>query len=205
VSALAHPAAAFGLGIALGTSPGPVQLLLLSESSRGGVGRGLRAMAGANGTFGLFLAALALGLASLDPGEAFLRVVRVIGGGFLLILAFDALNGRRRPPSTEVSGPSLHPTARGVMAVVLNPGAYVFLATTATALLADASADGGRTLAVGTAVALLAGVSVIDSSIVLLGAGAHRLSERRLRVLTAVFGLALGAIGAWLVVRGVLG
>jgi len=44
MSDLAHPAAAFGLGIALGTSPGPVQLLLFSEASRGGAGRGLRAM-----------------------------------------------------------------------------------------------------------------------------------------------------------------
>ena len=53
------PLAAFGLGLALGTSPGPVQLLLFTEASRGGVGRGLRVMAGANATFGLMLLALA--------------------------------------------------------------------------------------------------------------------------------------------------
>ena len=70
------PLAAFGLGIALGASPGPVQLLLFSEASRGGAGRGLRAMAGANATFGAMMLVLAAGLSSLEPGETFLRVVR---------------------------------------------------------------------------------------------------------------------------------
>ena len=41
---LSHAATGFGLGIALGVSPGPVQVLLLTESARSGVGRGFRAM-----------------------------------------------------------------------------------------------------------------------------------------------------------------
>lgn len=91
MSDLAHPFAAVGLGIALGTSPGPVQLLLFSEASRGGVGRGLRAMAGANSTFGTMLLLLALGLSSLERGPGFLRVVQVIGGSFLVFLGLGAL------------------------------------------------------------------------------------------------------------------
>ena len=85
------PLAAFGLGVALGASPGPVQLLLFSEASRGGAGRGLRAMAGANATFGLMMLLLAAGLSSLEPGDTFLRVVKVIGGAFLVFLAVDAI------------------------------------------------------------------------------------------------------------------
>jgi len=84
------PLSAFFLGIALGTSPGPVQLLLFSEASRGGVGRGLRAMAGANGTFGVMLLLLAAGLSSLEPGPTFLRTVRVIGGAFLAMASHGA-------------------------------------------------------------------------------------------------------------------
>jgi threonine/homoserine/homoserine lactone efflux protein len=205
MSDLGHPAAAFGLGIALGTSPGPVQLLLFSESSRGGVGRGLRAMAGANGTFGAMLLLLALGLSSLEPGPGFLRAVRVIGGSFLVFLAVDALRENR---AAEVSGnerPGRHPTVRGVIAVIVNPGAYVFLATTATALLADATDDGGRSIALLTALALLAGVSLMDSAMVVLGAGAHRVSERSLRILEDVLALGLGALGVWLVIRGIAG
>ena len=61
-------------------------------------GRGLRAMAGANATFGAMMLLLAAGLSSLEPGETFLRVVRVIGGAFLVFLAVDA----PREPSPQV-------------------------------------------------------------------------------------------------------
>lgn len=199
------PLSAFGLGVALGTSPGPVQLLLFSEASRGGIGRGLRAMAGANATFGLMILLLAAGLSSLEPGETFLRVVRVVGGAFLVFLAIDALRESRRPEVTDAPRPGLHPTLRGILAVLANPGVYVFLATTGTAVTANAADAGGQALALTTAVALLAGVSLMDSGMVLLGAGAHRVSDRFLRILGDLLAVALGALGIWLVVQGLAG
>ena len=202
---LSIPLAAFGLGVALGASPGPVQLLLFSEASRGGAGRGLRAMAGANATFGAMMLLLAAGLSSLEPGETFLRVVKVIGGAFLVFLAFDATRESRRPHEVEETRKGLHPAVRGIVAVVLNPGVYVFLATTGTAVVASAVDEGGRGLAVVTVVALLLGVSLMDSAMVLLGAGAHRVSDRFLRILSDVLAVAMGALGVWLVVRGIVG
>jgi threonine/homoserine/homoserine lactone efflux protein len=199
------PLAAFGLGVALGASPGPVQLLLFSEASRGGAGRGLRAMAGANATFGAMMLLLAAGLSSLEPGETFLRVVKVIGGAFLVFLAFDVTRESRRPHEVEETRKGLHPAVRGIVAVVLNPGVYVFLATTGTAVVASAVDQGGRGLAVVTVVALLLGVSLMDSAMVLLGAGAHRVSDRFLRILSDVLAVAMGALGTWLVVRGIVG
>jgi threonine/homoserine/homoserine lactone efflux protein len=199
------PLSAFGLGVALGTSPGPVQLLLFSEASRGGIGRGLRAMAGANATFGTMLLLLAAGLSSLEPGQGFLRVVKVIGGAFLVFLAIDAVRENRRPQVAERSGPGLHPATRGVVAVFLNPGVYVFLATTGTAITASAADAGGRSLAIATSLSLLVGVSLMDSGMVLLGAGAHRVSDRFLRILGDVLAIGLGALGAWLVVQGLIG
>jgi threonine/homoserine/homoserine lactone efflux protein len=199
------PLAAFGLGVALGASPGPVQLLLFSEASRGGAGRGLRAMAGANATFGAMMLVLAAGLSSLEPGETFLRVVKVIGGAFLVFLAVDAIREGRRPQVVEVSRGALHPSVRGIVAVLLNPGAYVFLATTGTAVVASSIEEGGRGLAVVTVLALLLGVSLMDSAMVLLGAGAHRVSDRFLRVLSDALAVALGALGLWLIVRGIVG
>lgn len=198
--------AAFGLGVALGASPGPVQLLLFSEASRGGAGRGLRAMAGANATFGAMMLLLAAGLSSIEPSESFLRVLKVIGGTFLVFLACDAIRESRRPHQVE-DGPrgGLHPTVRGVVAVILNPGVYVFLATTGTALVASAVDQGGRGLAVVTVIALLLGVSLMDSAMVLLGAGAHRVSDRFLRILSDVLAVAMGALGGWLIVRGIAG
>jgi threonine/homoserine/homoserine lactone efflux protein len=197
--------AAFGLGVALGTSPGPVQLLLFSEASRGGVRRGLLAMAGANGTFGAMMLLLAAGLASLEPGETFLRVVQVIGGAFLIFLAVDAIRESRRPEATETPRPGLHPTIRGIVAVLLNPGVYVFLATTGAAVVASALDQGGRPQAFATVIALLAGVSLMDLGMVLLGTGAHRVSDRALRILGEVLALALGVLGLLLIVRGLTG
>ena len=202
---LSIPLAAFGLGVALGASPGPVQLLLFSEASRGGVRRGLLAMAGANATFGVYMLLLAAGLSSLEPSESFLRVVQVIGGGFLVFLAVDALRENRRPEVVDAARPRLHPSVRGVVAVLLNPGVYVFLATTGTAVVASAVEEGGRGLAVVTVLALLVGVSLMDSAMVLLGAGAHRVSERFLRILGDVLAIALGALGVWLIVAGITG
>ena len=202
---LSIPLAAFGLGVALGASPGPVQLLLFSEASRGGAGRGLRAMGGANATFGAMMLLLTAGLSSLEPGETFLRVVKVIGGAFLVFLAFDATRESRRPHEVEETRKGLHPAVRGIVAVVLNPGVYVFLATTGTAVVASAVDQGGRGLAVVTVVALLLGVSLMDSTMVLLGAGAHRVSDRFLRILSDVLAVAMGALGVWLVVRGIVG
>jgi threonine/homoserine/homoserine lactone efflux protein len=202
---LSIPLAAFGLGVALGASPGPVQLLLFSEASRGGAGRGLRAMGGANATFGAMMLLLAAGLSSLEPGETFLRVVKVIGGAFLMFLAFDATRESRRPHEVEETRKGLHPAVRGIVAVVLNPGVYVFLATTGTAVVASAVDEGGRGLAVVTVVAMLLGVSLMDSAMVVLGAGAHRVSERFLRILGDVLAVAMGALGVWLIVRGLAG
>jgi threonine/homoserine/homoserine lactone efflux protein len=200
---LSIPLAAFGLGVALGASPGPVQLLLFSEASRGGAGRGLRAMAGANATFGAMLLLLAAGLSSVEPGEAFLRVVKVAGGAFLVILAVDALRESHRSSAAEPTRSVVHPTVRGVVAVLLNPGVYVFLATTGVAVVASAVDGGGRGLALATVLALLVGVSLTDSAMVLIGAGAHRVSERFLRILSDVLATGLGALGVWLVVQGI--
>jgi len=202
---LAHPAAAFGLGVALGSSPGPVQLLLFSEAARGGVTRGLRAMAGANATFGVMLVLLAAGLSSIEPGDAFLSAIRVIGGAFLVFLAVDAIRENRRLQAVDERRGSLHPAVRGIIAVLLNPGAYVFLATTGAAFVADATHDGGRAMAFVTVGALLAGVSLMDSGMVLLGTGVHRVSQRALRILGDVLALALGALGVLLIVQGFTG
>jgi hypothetical protein len=81
----------------------------------------------------------------------------------------------------------------------------VFLATTGTAVLADATDAGGRSIALLTALALLAGVSLMDSGMVVLGAGAHRVSQRSLRILGDGLAVGLGVIGGWLLIRGVTG
>ncbi len=222
---LSHAVTAFGLGIALGVSPGPVQILLLTESARGGIGRGFRAMLGANGTFLVLVLLLAAGVSAVSPSGTAIRVLEIAGGAFLLLIAVDAARdvlrgddvreareaadrarreartGGRRSRAAVMA----HPTTRGVVAVLLNPGSWLFLATTASALVADAVDDGGRATAFVTVIALMAGVSVMDGITVLLGGGSTLLAGRAGKWIRLALTLLLGAIGVVFLVRGVVG
>ena len=98
-----HIGAAFALGFALGAAPGPVQLLLLTETAKRGLSGGLRVMLGANGTLFLVMVALAFGFSSLAPSEGVLRALRVVGGAFLIYLAVDELRRVRREAEAMVA------------------------------------------------------------------------------------------------------
>src|SRR5918992_357616 len=148
--------AGLGLGLALAGAPGPVQAVLLAESVRGGMPRGFRAMAGASVTFGLLLVALALGLSVAPPGGPALRVLKVAGGALLLWLALDGFRsgGAGRASSDHWALP---PAARGALAVLLNPGGWLFLGAVASPLFASASRLGGTGSALVVAGALVTG------------------------------------------------
>jgi threonine/homoserine/homoserine lactone efflux protein len=199
--------AAFGVGAALGVIPGPVQVLIVSESARRGIRGGLRVLAGANGTFALFLLVLAAGLSAVEPSATFLRVIRVAGGAFLVLLGVDGARSALRPGSgDDAPAPRLHPTSRGALAVVLNPGVYIFMATTASAIVADAAESGGRPWAFLTVLAMLAGVSLVDIGAVLLGTGSRRaFGERLIRWLALALSVALVGLGVAYVVAGLSG
>ncbi|HEY1330418.1 MAG TPA: LysE family transporter [Actinomycetota bacterium] len=211
MSPASHAAAAFGVGFALGAAPGPVQVLLLTEASRGGVRRGVQAMAGANLTLAALGAVLALWLSGIEISPTLLRVVRVAGGLFLAYAGFDTIRAAGReiddgafgPAPGRASGPP--PAVRGVAAVLLNPGALLFLATTGSALLASASADGGTPLAIATLIAMVAGVAAVDFMAVLVGSRGRRLPVRwRVRLFRGL-GVLLIAIGAVFLAGAALG
>lgn len=196
-----HIGAAFALGFALGAAPGPVQLLILTETATRGFSGGLRVMLGANGTLFLVMVALAFGFSSLAPGVSLLRGLRVVGGAFLIFLAVEELRrvrieaGDQGAAATEVP-PSIGPTTRGVVSVLLNPGAWIFFATTASAVVADATADAGRDAALAAAFFMTIGVSLSDLAFTLLGIGGRTLvGDRGLRWIRATLSVGLAAIG----------
>jgi threonine/homoserine/homoserine lactone efflux protein len=151
--------AGFGLGIALAGAPGPVQAVLVTEAVRGGIGRGFRALAGANLTFALLLIGLAFGLSIATPTGTSLRILRVVGGLFLLWLALEGFRAEIPVDGGRRERRALSPVARGALAVLLNPGAWLFLGAVASPLFASASqlsGAGGAFLAV----TVLAGVGL---------------------------------------------
>lgn len=201
-----HVGAAFALGFALGAAPGPVQLLILTETATRGFSGGVRVMLGANGTLFVVMVALAFGFSSLAPGEGVLRGLRIVGGGFLIYLAVEELRRLRvevRDPEAGGAVGTMGPTMRGVVSVILNPGAWIFFATTASAVIGDATADGGRNAALAAAVAMTIGVSASDFTFTALGSGGRRLvGDRGLRWVRGALSVGLATIGVAFVVQG---
>ena len=204
--------AAFALGFALGAAPGPVQLLILSETAKRGLEGGLRVMLGANLTLLGILVILALGFASLEPGPGVIRTLQAVGGSFLVWIGVVELRSIRDEALSTVDAPSqravarLGPTAKGVAAVLLNPGAWIFFATTASALMADATSDGGTGAALAAAVAMAIGVSCSDLTFTILGSGGRRLfGERGLRWIRMGLAALLVAIGVAFVTQAIRG
>ena len=204
-----HAWAAFALGFALGAAPGPVQLLILSETARRGFSGGLRVMLGANGTLLAIMVVLAFGFSSLAPGQGLLRALRIVGGAFLVYLAVDELRSLRQEArgdpidDVEPQTRSMGPTLRGVVSVLLNPGAWIFFATTASAVIADATTDGGRDAAIVAALATAIGVSCSDLLFTLVGSGGRRLvGDRGLRWIRAALSVGLAVIGLAFIWQG---
>jgi threonine/homoserine/homoserine lactone efflux protein len=207
-----HAAPAFALGFGLGAAPGPVQLLILTQSARRGLGGGLRVMLGANVTLFAILVAIALGLSAVQPSDAALRVLQLVGGVVLLAIAVNEartiLADGRAPDEATASAPDrrLGPTSLGIVAVLLNPGAWLFFASTASAALAAASADAGRAGALVTATAMALGVSCSDLSFTILGSAGLRLfGARGLRWIRLGLCALLSLIGVAFLWQGVRG
>jgi threonine/homoserine/homoserine lactone efflux protein len=203
-----HVVPAFLLGAALGAAPGPVQLLILSETAKGGLRRGFRVMVGANGMLLVVMIVLALGFSTVEPSQTVVDALRVLGGVFLIWLAVSELRGlwthtRGGEPPSRGAGAGLGPTARGVVLVLVNPGAWIFFATTASAVMAEATADGGRDVAFAAAIAMTLGVSLTDFGSSLIGTGSRALlGERGLTWIRTGLAVLLLAIGVGFVLQG---
>lgn len=198
--------AGLGIGIALAGAPGPVQAVILAEAARGGPSRGLQAVAGASLTFGTLLVALALGLSALAVEGPILEGLQIVGGAFLIWLAVDGLRaGGSASASSERR--SLPPAARGSLAVLLNPGAWLFLGAVASPLFSwSAAGGGGTTAALLAAVALMAGAAAGDAVLAVIGGiGLRRAPARVGEVVQRGLAMVLGLLGAWLLLTGTLG
>ena len=97
-------------------------------------------MLGANRSlFVVLRLTMALGFSTIDPSPDVLRVLRVVGGLFLVYLAVNELRFLRLEP-VEVGAmgapDTLGTDGQGVMLVIVNPGAWIFFGTTAAAVMA---------------------------------------------------------------------
>jgi threonine/homoserine/homoserine lactone efflux protein len=195
----------FGVGTALASAPGPVQAVLLAEAVRGGLPRGFRAMAGANLTFGLLLVGLALGLSLAPPRGPAIQVLRLLGGALLLWLSVDGFRSAGAVEAAPATGRALPPAARGALAVLLNPGAWLFLGAVASPLFASAARHGGAATALVAVAALVVGLAIGDGTVVLVGGvGVRRASVPVRRLVGRVLAAVLAGLGGWLLLGGAI-
>jgi len=196
---------ALGIGVALAGAPGPVQAVLLAESARGGVPRGLRALAGVHGTFGLLMVCLALGLSVATPSGLVLRGLKVAGGALLVLLAIDGVRSGGHQPRAEDSKRTIAPEIRGILSIVLNPGGWLFLGAVASPLLATATRRGGTASALLVVLALIGGAAAGDGAVVLLGGlGLRKAGERVAAAVRLALAMLLAGLGVWLLISGLL-
>jgi threonine/homoserine/homoserine lactone efflux protein len=168
--------------------------------------RGLRALAGSSSTFAALLLILALGLSVARPSGVVLRVLKVAGGALLLWLAVDGIRSRYDVEAADTQPRGLHPTARGALAILLNPGAWLFMGAVASPLLLSATRDGGRGMAILAAVALVVGTGLGDFGVVLVGGlGLRRVGRRAVLWTQRALALLLAGLGIWLIVQGAIG
>lgn len=191
--------AALGIGLALAGAPGPAQALLLNEAARGGVPRGLQVWAGIAATFGAVLFVLALGLSLATPAPELIRALKAVGGVFLLILAVDGFRSATRDETLRPSRAGAPPFVLGSLAVLLNPGGWLFSATVAGPLLRSAASTSGTLGALVCALALLCGSGAGDVCVVMVGGVGMRRSTSGLQVrLRRAFACLLGGFAVWL-------
>ncbi len=189
------------LGTAAGFSPGPLTVLVISETLRRGPrAGGLVALAPLLTDLPIIaLAAWLLDRASGQP--ALLGGIALVGSAFLFRLGWESL----RPPRLEadVAPSTAGSLLRGVFANLLNPNPYVFWIGVGTPMLLEASARSGLH-AVGFAGAFF--FCLVGSKLVLARL-VHRsrgfLGGKAYRRILALLGLWLTAYAVLLLVEGI--
>ncbi len=220
--ALGPAVTGLSVGVALASAPGPVQAVLLAESVSGGTRRGLLAQAGANLSLAVLLAALALGLSVAAPTGWVLAILRAAGGALLVLLAADGWRSARPAPPGPAAlsvSPSpapgtptrsgrelrLPPVARGVLAVIVNPGAWLFLGAVAAPLFATAIRQDGTGGALIVALVIVIGTGSGDTAVVLIGGlGVRRAGQRVQRWVHRALAMVLAGLGLWFLTAGTI-
>ncbi len=118
-----------GTALLLALAPGPDNLYVVSEAALRGASRGISITLGLCSGLLLHTLAVALGLAAVLQGsEAAFTLVKLLGGGYLLYLAWQTLRAGRSDagerPAAPLSLPALY--GRGVLMNISNPKVSVF-------------------------------------------------------------------------------
>jgi threonine/homoserine/homoserine lactone efflux protein len=124
------------LGLAAGFSPGPLTVLVISETLRNGLRSGMKVSLAPVLTDLPIIALAALLLDKLSSHPAVFGVIALLGAGFLFHIGLSSL----KPPAVMIHAeqPAPHSLLKGVVANFLNPNPYVFWIGVGTPILITA-------------------------------------------------------------------
>ncbi|MGD8491992.1 MAG: LysE family translocator [Desulfobacterales bacterium] len=121
------------LGLAAGFAPGPLLVLVISETLRHGIGAGLKvSIAPLITDVPIILVSLFL-LNRLAQYKSILGCISIFGALFILYLAFESL--RTRGVELNLSAVKTGSFKKGVITNALNPHPYIFYMTVGTPII----------------------------------------------------------------------
>jgi threonine/homoserine/homoserine lactone efflux protein len=195
------------LGLTAAIQPGPFQAYLMSLVARVGGRRALPAGFAPLFSDGPILMLVLFLLTTLPAGA--LTGLRIVGGVFLLYLAWNAFRAARRSTTDEsptVAAPSGEwgGVLKASLMNMLNPNPYIFWATVAGPILLAAWRQ-----ALGLGLAFLAGfyAAIIGGNMLLILAlaGAGRIDPRVNRAMGLLSAVILFAFGLYQLAAGIRG
>lgn len=192
------------LGFTAAASPGPLQAFLLDQSVRNGWRRTLPASLAPLLSDGPILL-LALLILSHTP-TWLLNLLRVVGGLFVLYLAWDASSAFRHF-DRQMEQSTFPPTGslwKAAVTNLLNPNPYIFWSFVAGPILVEGWRQAprfGLTFMIGFYAALVLSLA----GLIILFAAAGRLDSRLARALSGLSALALFILGLYQLWQGVAG
>lgn len=128
------------LGLAAGLSPGPLLMLVISETLRHGSGAGVRVALSPLITDLPIILATVLALSQLADDRYLLGLVSLIGGGFVLYLGLESLLARGIEVGT--THPKPRSLMKGILTNALSPHPYLFWVGVGAPILVKAMALG---------------------------------------------------------------
>jgi len=190
---LAHLLLGLTLGFSAAVQPGPFVTYLAGQSVRLGWRRALPAIFAPLISDGPIITAVLLLLTRFPP--AFLRVVQLVGGFFVLFLAWRAFTAWRDfRPAAAVPGAARQSVLQAALTNLLSPGPYIFWSLTCGPLLVSAwreAPEHGLVFVGGFYTAMLTALA----GLVFLFSAAGRMGPRINRLLLGLSALALLGFG----------
>jgi threonine/homoserine/homoserine lactone efflux protein len=191
-------------GFAAAVQPGPLQAYIVLQA----IGKGWRrsvVYAFVPLMSDLPIIALVVGLLAALP-RAWVTVLRLVGGAFLLYLAWNAFRGARKAAQDADADPA--PPSQGLFRAVLinllNPNPYLFWGLVTGPILLtgwkESPADG-----IGMLAAFYAVMVLINAAIIGVVSVAHRFNPRLRQWLMTASAVGLAAFGVYQLWMGIAG